>query len=87
MYRRLLSIPFIFVLDSDFVTFSMYFLQNEIKTLLLLSLLYLMRQIPRGRKHERRSWLSAALVGNMYIIACDVNTFAKSLWSAVNNGV
>ena len=25
-------------------------------------------------------------VGNMYIIACDVNTFAKFLWSAVNNG-
>ena len=23
----------------------------------------------------------------MYIIACDVNTFAKSLWSAVNNSV
>ena len=23
----------------------------------------------------------------MYIIACDVNTFAKFLWSAVNNDV
>ena len=29
--------------------------------------------------------ISVKHVGNMYIIACDVNTFAKSPWSAVNN--
>ena len=31
--------------------------------------------------------ISIPAVGNMYIIAYDVNTFAKSLWSAVNNSV
>ena len=38
-------------------------------------------------KHDKILCDKFHAVGNMYIIACDVNTFAKSLWSAVNNSV
>ena len=38
-------------------------------------------------KHDKSYATNFHAVGNMYIIACDVNTFAKFLWSAVNNSV
>ena len=37
-------------------------------------------------EHDKSYATNSSRLG-MYIIACDVNTFAAFLWSAVNNGV